>query len=77
MVIQRKHRTLRELYNEAVSWCSMQECQGFKSIFISTSSVIDDSIEIAHVNMVIVSDWWEVLKSTHADVGLFMSWVDC
>ena len=51
----------------------MQECQGFKSIFISTSSVIDDSIEIAHVNMVIVSDCWEVLKSTHADVGLFMS----
>jgi hypothetical protein len=52
MAIQTKHRTFRELYNEAVSQCGVQECQGFKSNFISKSSVIDDnSIEIADENI--------------------------
>ena len=43
-----------ELFNEAVSRYGVQECQGFKSIFISKSSIINDnSIEITDENMVL------------------------
>lgn len=52
--IETKHRTFRELYNEAIERCGVPQCHEFKSIFISKTNIIDDtSIEISDENMVV------------------------